>query len=310
MGRLHTSRLHTDGRAAVVALFDSDASAARRLRDELAPAAEVYHDVDSLLEKSPVDAAVICTPTTAHFEQVRACRESGRAVLCEKPLAETGQRVRQLIDDSTSGPPLVVAYQRRSWANYRTLQREVQSGRWGAIRAVTSHNTEFWQQTIASTWRDDPAVNPGGYLGDAGSHKLDAMFYVTGLVPAAVFARSDECGSRVPIVTAASVTSEGGVPIAMDFIGNAHHQAEDLQIHCSGADLMVRDWRVWIARNNVVEPLSPLEPDSQPAVTFLDVLDGTLENPGPAQCAWPVFALTEAILASSRTGKPVDVEPF
>lgn len=228
-------------------------------------------------------------------------------VLCEKPLAESAERIRQLIDDARTGPPLVVAYQRRSWSTYRTLRREVQSGRWGPIQAVTSHNTEYWQQTIAGTWRDDPQVNPGGFLGDAGSHKLDALLYVTGLTPVSVYARSHRCGSHVPIVTSASVMTREGIPIALDFIGNAHHQAEDLQIHCRDADLMVRDWRVWVAQDNSVSPMTPLEPDSQPTVTFLDVLDGSLENPAPPMCAWPVHQLTWAILDSSSSGSIVTI---
>lgn len=308
MGRLHAARLREDERAGVVALFDVDSATARALQQDLAPGAAVFGDVEALLQTDNLHAVVVCTPTTAHFEQVRACRERGLAVLCEKPLADTAERTRQLIDESRSGPPLVVAYQRRSWATYRTLHREVASGRWGPIRAVTSHNTEYWQQTIAGTWRDDPQINPGGFLGDAGSHKLDALLFVTGLRPASVFARSDNCGSRVPIVTTASLMTHEGVPVALDFIGNAHHQAEDLQIHCQRADLMIRDWRVWIAEDNVVRPLGPLEPDSQPAITFLDVLDGTLKNPAPAECALPVLLLTEAILDSSRSGRPVPVD--
>lgn len=302
MGRLHSSRLHERGRARVVAVYDVDQVAARQLRDDLAPAAVVADDVESLLSSVPLDAAVICTPTTAHFDHVLACRQRGLAVLCEKPLAETAQRTQHLIEASRTGPPLVVAYQRRSWANYRTLQREVRSGRWGAIRAVTSHNTEYWQQTISGTWRDDPLMNPGGFLGDAGSHKLDALFFVTGLKPTRVFAQTDCCGSRVPVIATASLVLEESIPASLDFIGNAHHQAEDLQIHCEAADLMVRDWRVWIARNNVVGPLAPLEPQSDPATTFLDMLDGEIENPAPAECAWSVFALTQAMLRSAETG--------
>jgi predicted dehydrogenase len=308
MGRLHTARLHEDGRAAVVALFDVDRAAAMSLQHDLAPDATIHNDIDALLDAGGFDAAVICTPTTSHFDQVRACRERGLAVLCEKPLADTAERTQQLIVAAHAGPPLVVAYQRRSWSIYRTLQREVASGHWGPIRAVTSHSTEYWQQTIVGTWRDDPQINPGGFLGDAGSHKLDALFFVTGVTPASVFARSDDCGSRVPIVTTASVLTRDGIPLALDFIGNAHHQAEDLQIHCAQADLMIRDWRVWIAEGNVVRPLGPLEPDSQPAVTFLDVLDGTCANPAPAACAWPVFKLTAAILESSRSGLPESVD--
>ena len=52
-----------------------------------------------------------------------------------------------------------LGYQRRHTALYRTIRREVQSGKWGAVRAVVSHNVENWQQTIGGTWRD--ATYPG-----------------------------------------------------------------------------------------------------------------------------------------------------
>src|SRR5690606_6882654 len=152
MGRLHTARLHEDGRARVATLFDVDIAAAQSLQRDLAPTATVHNDVDAMLQASGIDAAVICTPTSAHFDQIRACRERGLAVLCEKPLADSAERTQQLICESQTGPPLEVAYQRRSWATYRTLRREVAAGCWGPIRAVTSHNAEYWQQTIAGTW--------------------------------------------------------------------------------------------------------------------------------------------------------------
>lgn len=306
MGRLHAARLGQDSRAQVTVLFDVDRAAAGQLREDLAPTAAVCDRIDGLWERDDVDAVVICTPTSLHYGQVLRSRDRGWAVLCEKPLADTPERTRALIDVvGQDGPPFSIAYQRRSSSIYRTLRRAVLSGRWGAVRAVTSHSSERWQQTIAGTWRDDPGVNPGGFLGDAGSHKLDGLFYVTGLQVAEVFARSDKCGSRVEVVTNVSAMSTDGVPVALDFVGNAQHLAEDLHIHCEQADLMIRDFRVWIARNNQVEPLTPREPDSQPVEMFLDLLDGRQDNLAPVECAWPVCELTCAILESAATGKSV-----
>ncbi len=308
MGRLHTERLQADGRGRVVTLFDRDRAAAERLRNELAPGAAVCDSLSALLASADLDAAVICTPTTSHYDQVRACRERGLHVLCEKPLAESRERILALIDDANrAGPHCALAYQRRHWSAFRTLRREVQSGRWGRVRAVTSHNVEHWQPIIAGTWRDDPAINVGGFVGDAGSHKLDAVIYVTGLAPREVFARSWNCGSRVEIVSSVSAILEGDVPLCMDFIGHAQYLGEDLHVHCAEADLMVRDRRVWIGRNNRVEPLEPVEPDSNPVAGFLDLLDGRVANVAPFACALPVFDLTCAILDSSRTGRTVAI---
>jgi predicted dehydrogenase len=308
MGRLHTERLHADGRGRVVALFDQEGAIAERLRRDVAPDATVCENLPSLLQLPELDAAVICTPTTSHYDQTLTCRARNLHVLCEKPLAESRERIAALIEESRHpGPHCMLAYQRRFWSTFRTLRREVQSGRWGAVRAVTSHNVEHWQPTIAGTWRDDPAINVGGFVGDAGSHKLDAVFYVTGLAPREVFARSWNCGSRVSIVSSVSAVLEGDVPLCMDFIGHAQYLGEDLHVHCAEADLMVRDRRVWLARGNRVEPVENVEPESDPDRGFLDLLDGVATNLAPFECARPVYETTMAILESSRTGRSLRV---
>lgn len=307
MGRSHTRNLHADGRGRVTALFDEDRATAEALRDQLAPDAVVVPDLNALLGDAGLDAVVICTPTTSHYEQVLACRERGLHVLCEKPLADTRERIQALVREAgRGGSSLSVGYQRRYWATYRTLRREVQSGRWGEVRAVTSHNVEDWQQTIAGTWRDDPAANWGGFVGDAGSHKIDALFYVTGLSPVEVFARTHRFDSHVEIAATVSAVLANEVPLCMDFIGHAQYLGEDLHVHCAQADLMIRDRRLWIARNGQVEEFDDLEPDSNPDAGFLDLLTGQAANIAPADCALPVFDFTRAILDSHRRGQPVD----
>ena len=66
---------------------------------------------------------------------------------------------------------------------------------------------------------------------DAGSHKLDILFFVTGLKPLDVFARSQKWGSNVEIITSATALLTDDVTVTMDFIGNAHYLGEDMHIH-------------------------------------------------------------------------------
>lgn len=308
MGRVHAERALQYGNNRIVALYDTDRAAAVSLQQTLPGDVAVYDGLDGMLDRSGATAGIICTPTTSHFEQVRACRTRGLHVLCEKPLAESRERIDTLVADAAAGGPhCMLAYQRRFWGNYRQLRSEVQSGRWGPVRGVTSHNVERWQPTIAGTWRDDPAINVGGFVGDAGSHKIDAVFFVTGLKPVEVFARSWSCGSRVEVVTSVSAVLEGDVPLCMDFIGNAQYLGEDLHIHCAEADLMIRDRRVWIARGDRVEPIAAVEPEANPVSGFIDLLDGLAPNAAPFACAVPVFEFTQAVLASSRSGNRATV---
>jgi predicted dehydrogenase len=306
IGRLHAERIVADGRARIVALCDPLPANAARLRDEFAKDANVFASVSDLVAGCPVETAVVCTPTNQHFEQVRLLRERNIHVLCEKPLAESRERIVQLIGEARGGKPaLTVAYQRRCWSVYRTLRREVQSGRYGPVRSLTAHVAERWQQTIAGTWRNDPAFNPGGFVGDAGSHKIDIVFFVTGLAPREVFAHSDRHGSHVEIVTTLSARLENDVALSMNFIGDSQHFREDFQVHCAEADLVYRDAAVFVARNNKVERLVDLGPETNPNTAFLDFLSGKADNFAPASVALPVWDFTQAVLESARTRKLV-----
>jgi len=307
ISRLHVQRLQSDGRGRIVGLFDSNRPAAEALRSLLPDKPAVAGSLEELLAESSLDAAIICTPTSAHFEQVRACRGRGLHVLCEKPLADTRDCISQLIDESHSGPQLSVAYQRRYWSRYRTLRREVQSGRWGPVRAVTLRSVEAWQPAITGTWRDDPAINFGGFIADAGSHKIDGVFYVTGLNATEVFAHTYKCGSNVEICATASARLEGGIPLSLNFIGNAQYLGEDLHVHCADADLMIRDEGLWIGRDGHVEPFGDMEGESNPVTGFIDCIEGSGPAVAPPDCALPVFDFTQALLESGRTRQLITI---
>ncbi|HET6424490.1 MAG TPA: Gfo/Idh/MocA family oxidoreductase [Planctomycetaceae bacterium] len=311
MGRHHSEQLLADGRGEVTSLFDVSPATAAGLQQALWPDARVYETFAELITAADVDAAIICTPTAEHFTQATACLNRDWHVLCEKPLGSNREEILALIAAGDSAAQrhqaFSLGYQRRHAALYRTLRREVRSGKWGRIRAVVSHNVENWQPTIAGTWRDDPQQNPGGFLTDAGSHKLDQLFYVTGLQPQEVFARSQTCGSHVEIVTSASVLLDNDVTATIDFIGHAQYLGEDLCLHCEHADLMIRHGELWIGRGGRRDQLPVDEPDSNPVASLLDTILNGAEDRSPPAAALPVYDLTQAMLESSRSGFPVTI---
>ncbi len=311
MGRVHAERIAADGRGVVAAGFDVDPAQRAALRS-VAPSAETFESLDRLLEVEFLDAAVVATPTSLHFDQVVACRERGLHVLCEKPLADTRERIAALVESSTEGPVLTVGYQRRFWSTYRRVRNEVRSGDWGRVQAVSFLNVENWQQSIAGTWRDDPDVNWGGFVGDRGSHEIDGLSFLTGLRPVEVFARVSNHGSRVPILVSISAVLEGDVPLTMDFVGSGQYRGEDLSIHCEGADWMLRGpvpvgQEVWLGRDESMERVEDSTPGTNPTSGFLDLLLEGGDDPAPASCALPVHDFTAAVLESARTGRSVQV---
>jgi predicted dehydrogenase len=311
MGRHHSQELISDGRGEVIALLDAHPPTAVALQGEIWPGARLCRDLDELLTVDSIDAAIICTPTAQHHSQALACLDRGWHLLCEKPLGSNREQILDLIGRAelakAQGRVFSLGYQRRHTSLYRTIRGEVRSGRWGAVRAIVSHNVEYWQESIPGTWRDDPAQNAGGYLTDAGSHKLDSIFYITGLVPREAFARSQTWGSHVEIVTSASALLSNNVTATIDFIGHAQYLGEDLSIHCEKADLMIRHGDLWIARNRQMQRLPLSEPESTPVSGFLDSILLDAPDLSPPAAALPVYDLTQAILESGRRNQPVAV---
>jgi predicted dehydrogenase len=312
MGRHHAQKVIEDGRGEIVALYDAQPAATESLRNEYCPTARVADSLESLVAFDGIDAAIICTPTAEHHRQATACLDRGWHLLCEKPLAANRAEILDLIARADvaqkAGRVFSLGYQRRHTALYRTIRREVRSGQWGAVRAIVSHNVENWQQTIAGTWRDNPQQNPGGYLTDAGSHKLDSIFYITGLKPREVFARCQNWGSQVEIVTSVSALLSDDVTATIDFVGHAQYLGEDLTIHCERADLMIRHGELWIARDGRMERLPVDEPESTPVSSFLDSVLSGAEEISPPSAALPVYDLTQAVLKSGRVGASVPIE--
>ncbi len=317
---MHSEQLLEDGRGRIVALYDKKRQVAERLQDELATDAQVFEDSQTLLTSAQIDAAIVSSPPTVHFEQILACRRQGLHVLCEQPLADKRDQILTLIKQANQGDPVLsIAFQRRYWAVYRKLRQEVQSGRWGDVRAVNAHMMQNWQETIAGTWRDDPNINVGGFIRDAGSHKIDTVFFVTGLLPTELSASTDFCGSCVEISAKIEAQLQGGVPLRMSFTGNAQSCNEDLFVHCADGILILRSGKLQIAAKNRIETIdfndteADLNGDSLPVVDsnpvsgFLDLLQKNGPNVAPPECALPVFDFTQAVTESSECGEVVPI---
>ena len=127
MGRMHIERLIADGRGHAVALFDTQPDAVESLRRELAADATGFSDFDDLLSQTEADAAIIGSPTSLHFDHIRACRARGWHVLCEKPLADRREHLLTLIDELFDRP--YITFTRASevlGVTYRSAQLNVQ----------------------------------------------------------------------------------------------------------------------------------------------------------------------------------------
>lgn len=69
---------------------------------KLYPSVRTSNDTRELIRDPTVDAVVIATPVSSHFDLAMEALRAGKHVLVEKPLAATSVEARQLIDEATN----------------------------------------------------------------------------------------------------------------------------------------------------------------------------------------------------------------
>ena len=85
--------------SAVVAVCDPREERLSPLR-KIYPTLKTFNNTDELIQDREVEAVVIATPVSSHFELAMAVLRAGKHVLVEKPLASNSDQARKLIDEA------------------------------------------------------------------------------------------------------------------------------------------------------------------------------------------------------------------
>ncbi|MBZ4487730.1 Gfo/Idh/MocA family oxidoreductase [Microbacterium sp. cx-55] len=156
------------------AVGSTDPDRARAFADEYgAPVAGTYADV---LARDDVDAVYIATVHTTHAELSVAALESGKAVLCEKPVSPSlSETMRVLAAAAATGRPFVEAYKYRFGPFAAAFDDVIRSRRIGGMRALAA------SFGFAAGSREgrlfDPAV-AGGAILDVGGYPMSLVVAV------------------------------------------------------------------------------------------------------------------------------------
>lgn len=308
MGQSHVRNILQLSDAEIVGFVDPSSQSIERAKshsDSLRDLPE-FANVEDAFANVEADAAVIVTPHSQHMAQGMACLNHGLHVLMEKPFVAGSENARKLIEHSASvGRHLVVSYQRHLQGQYLYLRNLVQRGELGEIRFVTAYQAQSWLESQKGTWRQNKALSCGGQLNDSGSHLLDVVLWLTGLMPQSVLANIDNRGTEVDIDTALTLRFEGGAMCTFNVVGSANLKWwEDVSIHGTAGSALYRNGDIFVSKGlnePVVQvPDSELPPSSNPDADFVDLVLGRIDSPAaPAECGYRVARLTEAAWESA-----------
>lgn len=139
---------------------------------------------EELLADPDVTAVYIATEHHRHPEDVLAAAEAGKQILCEKPLANSVEECRRMIDAcNANGVALQVAYYRRYYPKLVRMKELLEAGAIGEPVTAEIHLAHRLhpEKISAENWRLNAALSGGGTLVDTGSHRLDLLCWMLGV---------------------------------------------------------------------------------------------------------------------------------
>jgi len=119
------------------------------------PKVEGYTDVKELLRRRDIDAIVLSTPASTHFELVRSTLETGRHVLVEKPMALTTEQCEKLCElAERTRCVLMVGYTFLYNAGIRKLKECMETTDFGCVYYLHATRTNLGpiRQDVNAIW--------------------------------------------------------------------------------------------------------------------------------------------------------------
>lgn len=154
--------------------------------------AEFVPDLEYLAAREDIDAVTIATPSGTHASAAVPFLRSGKAVLCEKPLEVTLEKIDQILETADEMQSVLAGVlQLRLGYGAQVLKKAVQEGRFGKFTSCSAY-LKWWRDQAyydAVDWRGTWALDGGGALMNQGIHAVDLLQWLAGM-PSEVFAFS------------------------------------------------------------------------------------------------------------------------
>jgi predicted dehydrogenase len=169
------------GLAELVAICDPVASALEAAGDEAGVAAR-YGDYREVLARDDIDVVTIATPNSLHEPIAVAALQTGKHVLCEKPLALSLAGAKRMAAVAETAHRLTAVNYRYRWVPAaRYLKELLDAGEVGEVRQIFMNyfNALVADPSTPLQWRQTRAEG-GGNLADIGSHLIDLAFWLFG----------------------------------------------------------------------------------------------------------------------------------
>ncbi|BFT71982.1 Gfo/Idh/MocA family protein [Paenibacillus sp. P36] len=298
ISQVHGRQLLELEEADIIALCDTSTENREKFAAKFAlEGVKHYTDYKVMLDEIELDAVVICSPHTLHFQQATDALSRGLHVLIEKPMTCSSEEAELLIATAEkAGKVMQVSYQRHFQPEFLFIRDAIANGEIGKLTSITASLYQEWKQFTTGLWRQVPELSGGGMLMDSGSHIVDVLLWTTGLTPAEVKTNLHTQGAPVEIDSFTSIRFEEGAVAGLNIIGFAPCWHETYVFCGEDGGIFYDNGKITIQRfgEKPVVPELPKQTTNQDK-SFIDAILGRHEVKVPGTFALKVVKFTEMI---------------
>jgi myo-inositol 2-dehydrogenase/D-chiro-inositol 1-dehydrogenase len=185
IGKIHIENLVNRIPGAQVAAVSDVAAAERQAVTVRYGIDKTFADYRAVLDLPEVDAVVICTPTSTHYQIIVEAAARGKQIFCEKPIDLSIEKVQAANEEvSRRGVKMMVGFNRRFDPNFLKVKETIVAGHVGQphVLRITSR---------------DPGPPPEAYIRASGGifldmtiHDFDMARYLMGSEVTEVYTRA------------------------------------------------------------------------------------------------------------------------
>ena len=334
IARVHFPGWKDSPYAEVVALADPDPVALNRAAQEQGVPVRYERPAD-LIADPDLDIVDICTPNMYHMPLVVAALDSGKHVLCEKPLAPTPDEIRAMIEARyRSGKLLMTAQHFRFDGKAQALKAEIDAGALGTVY----HARSWMLRRAAMPTRPGFLLRQhsgGGACIDIGVHILDLTLWmmgnpkpvtVTGVTGNTLVSQPGAFsiwGGRPPITpdveefAAAFVRFDTGATLILEVSWLLHHNTpgEDMQMwlygdrggaHWPSNELLSSNYATQQLLNTQLQLSGTrIEPHALECMAFAEAVYHGQPSPVPAEQSLDVMSILDGLYRSAAAGREI-----
>jgi UDP-N-acetylglucosamine 3-dehydrogenase len=282
----------------LLAVVDADEQRAREIAQK--HHTNWYCDPQAVLENPDIEVVNICTPTVTHYDLAMAAIKAGKHVLVEKPMTDTTDQARELIDSAKKkGVKLTVGFVERFNPAVQEAIKRANNGEIGDV--VLAHTRRVSRRPMR--------IGDVGVIKDLAIHDVDIINHLFKNEAKTVFAIAGNIKHKYEDYANINITYPGNRNAIVETNWLTPRRIRTLTITGTQGIINVEYTNQEITIENETQMIQPYFPFVEPLrlelISFINAVEKDAELQVTGSDGLNALTICEAALTSVRTKQEV-----